>query len=327
MRLSILALAAILATGTAQAGVIDLGSMMGNANIYTIRNFSATSSDVEGTVVAGGNVNISSYSINAAPNPNARNEYALVAGGNVNLKGGSIDNGKMYAGGSVDLQWAAQPQRSSENPIDFVAAAAYYQALSNDLSKVQSTGTVGTLWGGAVVTGSGLGGVDVFNVSADIFRTSHTWNLEKLVKGQTLIFNISGANATFNDGGVSFEPLKDYNVLFNFPDAVSLNVKGIIGSVLAPNATVDANWGVINGQVIVDTWNSTIQVNSNHYFTPVNVAGFRDTPPVVIPDDPVIVAPDPADVPEPGTLALMFAGVGMAMAARRVRRLPVQACA
>jgi choice-of-anchor A domain-containing protein len=326
MHRSVLALAAILATGTAQAGVIDLGGMMGNANIYTIKNFSAPSSDVEGTVVAGGNVNVSSYSINAAPNPKAKNEYALIAGGNVSMKGGSINNGKMYAGGNVSLQNAAQPPRSNENPIDFVAAAAYYQALSGDLAKVQSTGTVGTRWGGAVVTGSGLGGVDVFNVSAEIFKDSHTWNLENLVKGQTLIFNISGASATFRDGNVSFEPLRDYNVLFNFPDAVSLNVKGIIGSVLAPNATVDANWGVINGQVIVDTWNSTIQVNSNHYFTPVNLAGFRDAPPVVTPDDPVVV-PDPADVPEPGTLALMFAGVGMAVAARRVRRMPAQASA
>ena len=325
MRRSILALAATVAAGSAQAGIIDLGSMMGNANIYTIKNFSARSSDVEGAVVAGGNVDISSYSINAN-NKDAYGNYALVAGGSVKLKGGSIDNGKMYAGGA-DLQWAAQPERASEKPIDFVASAAYYQALSGDLAKVQGTGIVSTLWGGAVVSGSGLGGVDVFNVSADMFRTSHSWTLDKLVKGQTLIFNISGANATFNDGGVSFEALKDYNVLFNFPDAVTLNVKGIIGSVLAPNATVSADWGVINGQVIVDTWNSTIQVNSNHYFTPVNLAGFRDAPPIVIPDKPIVVEPDPADVPEPGTLALMCAGVGMAVAARRVRRVPPPACA
>jgi len=325
MHRSVLAFASLLAAGTAQAGVIDLGGMMGNANIYTIKNFSAPSSDVEGTLVAGGNVNVGSYSINAAPNKQVKNEYALIAGGDLKLTGGSINNGKTYVGGNVELQWAAEPQRTSVNPIDFVASAAYYQALSGDLAKVQSTGIVSTLWGGSVVTGSGLGGIDVFNVSADMFRTSHSWTLDKLVKGQTLIFNISGANATFNDGGVSFEPLRDYNVLFNFPDAVSLNVKGIIGSVLAPNATVNANWGVINGQVIVDTWNSTIQVNANHYFTPVNLAGFRDTPtlpPVVTPGDPVIVAPDPADVPEPGTLALMFAGVGMAVAARRVRRVP-----
>ncbi len=334
MHRSALAFAAVLATGTAQAGVIDLGSMMGNANIYTIKNFSAPSSDVEGKVVAGGNVTVSSYSINAKPNKSVdTGGYALIAGGDVKVKGGSINNGKVYAGGKVELQWAAEPPRTNENPIDFVAAAAYYQALSGDLAKVQSTGVVSTLWGGSVVTGSGLGGIDVFNVSADMFRTSHTWTLDKLVKGQTLIFNISGTDATFNEGGVSFEPLRDYNVLFNFPDALTLNVKGIIGSVLAPNATVDDNWGVINGQVVVDTWNSTIQVNSNHYFTPVNLAGFRDTPtppttpPIVVPDDPIIVTPEPADVPEPGTLALMFAGVGMALAVRRVRRPAAPACA
>ncbi|MCD2515497.1 choice-of-anchor A family protein [Massilia sp. G4R7] len=330
MHRSVLAFATILATGTAQAGILDLGSMVGNANIYTIGNFSAPSSDVEGKVVAGGNVNISSYSINAKPNNNVdTGGYALIAGGDVKLKGGSINNGKMYAGGNVDLQWAAQPPRTTENPIDFVASAAYYQTLSGDLSKVAATGSVSKLWSGVVVSGSGQGGVDVFNVSADMFQYSSSWTLDKLVKGQTLIFNVSGTDATFNEGGISFEPLSGYNVLFNFPDALTLNVKGIIGSVLAPNATVDDNWGVINGQVVVDTWNSTIQVNSNHYFTPVNLAGFRDTPtpPIVIPDDPIVVTPDPTDVPEPGTLALTFAGVGMALAARRVRRPAAQACA
>jgi len=318
MHRSVVAFAAIVVTGTAQAGVIDLGSMMGNANIYTIKDFLPTKSDVEGAVVAGGNVSAGAYSINHVRNNAATNGYALIAGGSLTMNGGSIENGKSYVGGSVNLTSVAPLQRTAVNPIDFEAAAAYYKALSGDLAKVKSTGVVTSLWGGSVITGSGRGGVDVFNVSADMFRTSHTWKLEKLVAGQTLIFNISGANATFNEGGVTFEPLSGYNVLFNFPDAVSLNVKGIIGSVLAPNATVSAKEGVINGQVIVDTWNSGIQVNSNHYFTPVNLAGFRDTPAVV---------PNPSKVPEPGTLALLLAGVGMAAAARRVRRPAAPVCA
>lgn len=306
--LKVVAFAALLATGSAQAGVIDLGSMMGGANIYTLGNFSARSSDVEGAVIAGGSVNISSYSINANKQA-AYGSHALIAGGDITLKGGSISNGKIYAGGKTTLENAVRPQSTSTSPIDFAAASSYYLKLSSELAAVQGTGSVSKLWSGVKLSGSGQGGVDVFNVSADMFRTSSSWTLDKLVAGQTLIFNVSGENATFNDGGISFEPLSKYNVLFNFPDAKALNVKGIIGSVLAPKAAVSADWGVINGQVVVGSWNSTIQVNSNHYFKATELAGFRD-----LPTDPSNIT-----VPEPGTLALMLAGVGVALASRRKR--------
>ncbi len=304
MRQAALMVAGLLAASTAQAGIIDLGSMMGGANIYTLGNFSARSSDVEGAVIAGGNVNIGSYSINANKQA-AYGTHAVIAKGDITLTGGSINNGKMYAGGKTTLQNAATPQSTSTSPIDFDAASAYYLGLSADLAKAQGTGSVSKLWSGVVVSGTGFGGVDVFNVSADMFRSSSSWTLNQLVAGQTLIFNVSGDSATFNDGGISFEPLRNYNVLFNFPDAKALNVKGIIGSVLAPKAAVTADWGVINGQVVVGSWNSTIQVNANHYFKPVSVGGGNDME---------------ADVPEPGTLALMFAGAGLLLARRRQRK-------
>jgi choice-of-anchor A domain-containing protein len=304
MRRAAAVVAVLLASGSAQAGIIDLGGMIGGANIYTLGNFSARSSDVEGAVISAGNVNISSYSINANKQA-AFGTHAVIAKGDITLSGGSINNGKMYAGGKTSLQWAATPHSTATSPIDFAAASAYYLDLSSDLAMAQSTGSVSKLWSGVKVSGSGMGGVDVFNVSADMFRSSSSWTLDKLVAGQTLIFNVSGDSVSFNDGGISFEPLRNYNVLFNFPDAKALNVKGIIGSVLAPKASVTADWGVINGQVIVNNWNSTIQVNANHYFVSTNLAGVNDIK---------------ADVPEPGTLALMLAGVGVAVASRRTRR-------
>lgn len=301
-------IAALLASGTAQAGVVDLGSMMGGANIYTLGNFSARSSDVEGAVIAGGNVNIASYSINANGKA-AYGSHAVIAGGDLTLKGGSINKGKMYAGGTTTLQNAATPQSTAISPVNFGSTSMAFLDLSRELATVGGTGSVSQLWSGVLVSGSGKGGVDVFNVSADMFRTSSSWTLDKLVAGQTLIFNVSGESATFNDGGISFQPLSNYNVLFNFPDAKALNVKGIIGSVLAPKAAVTADWGVINGQVVVGSWNSTIQVNSNHYFTATQLAGVND---------PRTDAPN-ITVPEPGTLALMLAGVGLAFTGRRKR--------
>lgn len=295
IKLGILLTAALSTTG-AHAGVLDIGSVMGGANVFTVGNFTANSSDVEGAIVSGGNVSIASYAVNQNGKA-AYGGYAVAAGGNLFLQNGAISNGKTYAGGTTTLSNAAQTPGTTISPVDFAVAAQQFKDIASGLSLVASTGTVTRQYSANKVTGSGKGGVDVFNVNADFFSGGDNWMLSGLSAGQTLIFNISGKQGGFNGGNIGFEPLSGYNVLFNFYEAETVNVKGIIGSVLAPYATVENGWGVINGQVVADTWNSSVQVNSNHYFKPVDVAGFelvKNTPPV--------------EVPEPGTLALMLAG-------------------
>ena len=300
-RLPVLMLS-LLAGTAAQAAVLDLTTMMGNANAYTLHNFSAPSSDVEGALLSGGSVSIASYSVNYK-DKDAFGSYALVARNNLTLNGGSIDNGKIYVGGTTKLTNAAAPPTGAK-PVDFDAAASYYKAVSTNLSQAKATGTVTPLWSGVVLTGKNKGNnpVDVFNVDASVFAHSSSWTLQNLTPGQTLIFNVGGSSATFNNGGISFEPLSGYNVLFNFYDATNVDVRGVIGSVLAPKAAVTTQWGVINGNVIVDSWSSTIQINANHYFKPINVPTYSS----------------PMSVPEPENYAMLLAGLALvAFAARR----------
>jgi len=306
-------LAAALATTGAHAGVLDIGSVMGGANVFTAGNFTANSSDVEGAIVSGGSVSIASYAVNQNGKA-AYGGYAVAAGGNLFLDNGAISNGKTYAGGKTTLKGAAQTPGTNVSPVDFAAATKQFKDIAAGLSLVASTGTVTRQYSANQVTGSGKGGVDVFNVNADFFNGGDNWLLSGLSAGQTLIFNISGKQGGFNGGNLGFEPLSGYNVLFNFYEAESVNLRGIIGSVLAPYATVENGWGVINGQVVADTWNSSVQVNSNHYFKPVDVAGFE-----------LVKKMPPTEVSEPGTLALMLAGaagVAGVVASRRRRLRP-----
>ncbi|WP_170976658.1 choice-of-anchor A family protein [Massilia sp. HP4] len=298
----------VLSSMGAQAGVIDLGAIMGGANVYTARDFSAMGSDVEGAIASGGNVTIQDYAVNFKDRA-AYAGYSIVAGGDITLTGGSIHNGSVYAGGKVALERAEAPPRSTVNPVDFAAATQQFKDIAAGLRLVESTGTVEREYSANKIIGSGEGGVDIFDVSAAFLLGGNNWVLEGLTKGQTLIFNISGKHGGF-DGGM--HPLADYNVLFNFFEAETVNMKGILGSVLAPGATAVGIHDVINGQVIVDTWDSSIQVNAANYFKPVDVPGFelvKDNPPV----EP------PAEVSEPGTLALMMAGLVGAIAMRRRR--------
>jgi choice-of-anchor A domain-containing protein len=305
LRHVVIAAAAVCAGNAAQAAVLNLSAPVGRANVYAIKNFTSNSSDTEGAIVAGGNVTLSGYRVNDH-NVDAFDNYSVVAGGTVTLSNGDIVNGKTYGGSGVSVTSGTHNGISTVKPIDFKATESYYKTLASSLDALANTGTVKAVANKTVISGGGKGGVDIFDVAGNIFLTGSEWKLENLVAGQTLIFNVSGTTAGFNPNGIEFTSLSGYNVLFNFYEATTLDPSGVIGSILAPYATVTKNWGQVNGNVIVDTWNSTIQINANHYFMAVDVPGLNTG--------------SSTAVPEPASIALFMAGLAAAGIARRRRK-------
>jgi len=301
------------AASAAQAGTLNLNGLSGGANVFTFGDFSSSGSDVEGALVAGGNVTLSGYSVNALDRDAYGNPgYALVAGGKLTLDSGSINNGLAYVGGKLTLSSAAQPPLSSTRPVDFAQAQAQYTSMSTALAKVGATGTAAAQWGGIKLAGSGKGGVDVFNVSSDLFAGSTWWQLQDLVPGETLVFNVAGKAGSFNNGNIGFQPLDGYNVLFNFYEATTVNVNSVIGSILAPLATVQGGSGVVHGNVIASAWAASTQIDADHTFKTVDIAGLDLGTPTV--------KGTSGTVPEPGSIALLLGGIVAAAVARRRRR-------
>jgi len=302
-----------IAATAAQANVVDLG--IGGANLFSLGAFSATSSDVEGSVLVAGSMSASSYSVNDknkdAFSDNNGHGIALAVGGALSYSNGSIKHGSIYVGGAKSLSSVGTNDTTTITtaPVNFTTLSASVKSTSTNLSKLAATGTVSTTpWGGMTLTGSGNHkGVEVFNISGSDLSKINNFSFSGLDNNSTLIINVSGANAIgFNQNGVSLDGFSHYNVLYNFYQSTSLNIQsvGVEGNILAPLANVTGGNGHIDGQVVVGNWASNVQVNANSFFKPINVPAYGASP-----------------VPEPETYAMLLAGLALVgVTARRKQR-------
>ncbi len=282
-------------------GALALGVMSVNAsampvsfgaandyNVFVKNNFSATSSDVEGRVAAGGDVSISHYSINIKQGQqlytDTTNHPALVVGGDLDFTSGQIA-GDVYVGGSYTGNSTAtvtngSVQQGGASPIDFTSAFASLEQLSLDLSALPATGTTSPLWSstqryfGAGQNGQGSD-FHVFDLSStDMLYTDYL--LSGVDVDDFVIFNVSGSAVTTSWGNFwgSDGSIADMSsqVLYNFYEADTLQINAAIaGSILAPTADILAPHGLIEGQVIAKSWTGNTQVNDNPYSTITSV--------------------------------------------------------
>jgi choice-of-anchor A domain-containing protein len=291
---------AIASMSGAQAAVLNLDGYVGGANVFSFTNFSAPSADVEGAIMAGGNVDVSHYTTNLK-DKDAYGHYSMIAGGSVNYNGGNIYNGDIYAGGGATLSAGVKsPGYSVESgtaPVDMSKLAAGLTNTSTELAAIAKTSAAEQKWGGIYITGSNKS-VEIIDVDASWLTGSTYYNISGMAAGATLIVNVTGGTALLQGGYQAFD---NYNTLFNFVDATALNINtGANVSILAPNAAVNGGQGVIDGTVIVKSWNSMTQINATNAFVSTEVQG-------------LVTA-----VPEADTYAMLLGGLGlMGFIARR----------
>ncbi|MFX3617725.1 MAG: collagen-binding domain-containing protein [Sporolactobacillus sp.] len=173
---------------------------------------------------------------------------------------------------------------------NFAEAKDQLQQLSSDykdLSTTQAKGDVAQLSGGRLnLSYKGSADLVVFDVTDQQFNSAGELNFA-VDPGKTIIVNLSGgtfkwpAGQQFLNGqGMNKGDPQAAKILFNFPDASTINLSSTIisGSILAPNATIKTNGGQINGTVVANNYIAANQSAELHdqLFQPT------------IPDTPVI---------------------------------------
>ncbi len=309
---SALFVAALSAVGAAQAAPVGLG-LAGEFNLVSLNDFNASNGSIQGSVAVGGNFTASGYSINSGNDAYAGD--ALVVGGSLSFKNGSISNGNVAVGGSKTTSGLGftGAWESGSASVPFAQLAADMTSLSSSLSGLSSTGKTAIQWGGMTFTGTNSA-VEIFNLSgADLYSVNYS-SFSQLLAGSTIILNISGDVAGFKGGTPN--GFSNYNVLYNFYEATDLNFDGVgvVGSILAPLATVSGGNGQISGNVVVGSWDSNISINNNHTFTTTEVAAFEGLNNGSAGKDSN-AGNGTNHVPEPGSLALMLLGFAAAATA------------
>ncbi|KAB8062480.1 choice-of-anchor A family protein [Janthinobacterium sp. FT14W] len=299
-------------SASAQATVIDLGVANGySAFIFGNIGSSGSSgfTSVGGSLAAGGNIYLDSYSVGTNKKAGSA-ANTLVAGNSLNIGNGTISGTGVYgvsnANGTVTApSWYPTGTFSKGNAstLDFAGAKQQLTTLSGDVAKLQSNGTVVSQYGNMTLVGNVNADVNIFNIDASNLHNL-TLDLSSLKSTASIIINGTATNITMSGGFDNFGSFAD-RTLFNFSNATTTNLNnvGINGSILAPNAAFSGS-GSMNGTLVA---NSVSSINYGH--VSMNGSGFNTV--------------NVSAVPEPGTYAMLLAGLGLLAFMRR--RTPARA--
>jgi choice-of-anchor A domain-containing protein len=242
-------IASALLAFAANASAQSLGAAS-DYNYFVFGDVTLSNTDVEGRAAIGGNATFNNYGVGDKLTSN--NGYSLVVDGNLSYTNGQVFHGSVIHGGSITSSGLGVPNGSivKGDYIDFDAAESQLKNLSNTLAGVSTTGTTSNSYGSLSFNGSSSS-LNVFSTQGSVIDSAHNFQVYAPA-GSTVLINIAGQSVTWDNMSVGLNGVENYNVIYNFYEATSLNMSGIgiNGSVLAPKADVIFNNGQFNGTLV-----------------------------------------------------------------------------
>lgn len=236
--------------------------IVGNGNLTTANTQST------GNVAVGGNAVISNYSvasgITGMPGQPV-NPANIVVGGHLTATNGGVganQSGTIYFSGSAPTLsgFTARGGAVSKSLIDFAGAASYYQNLSQGLGTLTANGTVAACDDSCLALSGSDPALNVFSVAGTQLAAANEINITA-PQGSAVVINVTGKNASFQNGSVTETGVNGASVVYNFPSASTVNIGGgmnPMGTILAPFSTVVGGYGESTGQLIAAGFNGNI---------------------------------------------------------------------
>ncbi|MDY7227736.1 choice-of-anchor A family protein [Hyalangium rubrum] len=221
--------------------------------------------DVQGKVAAGGNVSMDGFAVGAGLQE-SDTQNVFVVGGDLTMRNGAVFGDTFY-GNSVDLDGTVTFPRGTlaqGTPIDFTARFSELNSLSTDLGGRAANGTTRIEpWGGIFLEGT-ASDLNIFEVQASDIANAKYFSIS-VPFGSFVVVNFRGAAFTFTGFGHGYSGVDQTGILFNFPEATSINAfgYGFWGTVLAPQAAITFDNGSWDGGIYAYSLSGTAEGHIN----------------------------------------------------------------
>jgi len=291
------------------------GNLNGNSSNYQISSSVANSTGTPGLTVVG-DVNGGAKNLN--------NGSGAIVGGNVNSGfnlngsaqtvqvGGTISNTNVNQNTVQSGLGASNPQFTQDLQQQKSQIDTSMGSLSHDLSQLASNSALSISGNkGTFDAQPDANGVAVFNISAaDLDKIGEiAFNLNG---ADTAIVNVTGSSISLNDNFLGGTQNLGEHVIWNFPDATSLDLTNAWGgSVLAPNAAATTS-NYIQGSAVFGSLTQNGEMHVGTYSGGYDPAGPGSS-------SSSTSSGGSTPVPEPGVVLLF--GLGVATLIWRARRL------
>ncbi|MBS1728804.1 MAG: choice-of-anchor A family protein [Armatimonadetes bacterium] len=230
-------------------------------NVFVREGFSGQNSDVQGRVAVGGTFNVQNYSIGSGLS--AFNGVSLMSGGDFTYNNGQVFHGNVTTSDNTPTTPGMNVVEGSlySNTAPTIVIPELMTELvarSGYIGSQAATGTTDYSFGSLTLSG-GSGDTRYFDVTASQLASTTNFVINA-PSNATVVVNVNGANASFQNAGYSLTGGIDAShVLLNFWNATSLTLAGVgvSGSVFAPQADVTFNNGQLNGQLVAHSFNGS----------------------------------------------------------------------
>lgn len=244
------------------ATLFDLG-VAADYNVFVLNDINQPSSDTEGRMAVGRDAVLARYSV--GDKLQSHDGDVLVVGRKLTYISGRVFGGIAFGSFIDTTHWdLAEGTIHQDSVIDFNAASVYLNNLSSQMSVLDSNGTVTFEYGMLTLTGTNPQ-LNKFTISGSDLSQCNTFTIN-VPQNSVVLVNVSGDNIVW-ENGYNLVGATNSNVLFNFYEAKSLTASNIyvMGSILAPQATLNFPSGLIGGQCIAENIVGAGQFNNDKF--------------------------------------------------------------